>query len=372
MKSTATVYILMVISLAVVPDMSLAHGGQEKSQSNSLSETQKYGTDPTRYFLPNTAINTTDVPNIVLKPSDKNTDPLPHYKVATDSYLFFGNIARTDQYNRGWNGNAGFVVTKDGVVVIDSLGTPRLGRRMIATIRTITDQPVKFLIITHNHPDHSYGAIAFRNLAGVKVIGHTGTLEYINSNKIDRSVAYRRRMIKKDMTGFKPVKPDITLPGKRFSKYVLTIGGKIFEIFNTGQHHSYGDLVVYQTDEKIVWISDLAFNQRTTFMGDGNSRQANEAQDWLIKKFPDAKLMIPGHGSAQTPPFPMVRKTQSYIKRLRAFMGRAIDDGLDILSAVDQADSRAEFRDWRNTRLYGLNHRANANFVYRELEQEKF
>ncbi|MFV1993140.1 MAG: MBL fold metallo-hydrolase [Acidiferrobacterales bacterium] len=360
--------LLVMFGMLVVSGFNIVHAGQSKSQLDSPPVVKKYGTDPTRYFLPKTAIDTTEVPNIALKSSDKESDPLPYFKITTGTYLFFGNIAQIDKYNRGWNGNAGFVVTSEGVVVIDSLGTPRLGRRMISTIRSITDKPIKYLIITHNHPDHSYGAIAFRDLGGVKVVSHAGALDYINSNKIDNSVDYRRSIIKEDMAGFAAVAPDIPIAGKRFSSYKLSVGDKTFEIYNTGQHHSFGDLVVFQTDEKIVWISDLAFNQRTTFMGDGNTRQAITAQDWLLAKFPDAKLMIPGHGSAQTPPFPMVRKTQDYMKRLRSTLNRAMDDGLDLLEAVDQAD----FKDWRNIRLYGLNQRANANFVYRELEQENF
>ena len=369
MKRTIIVNVLLaVFGLVVIPGISLVYAEKNKSQLDSLSEAKKYGTDPGHYFLPKTAIDTTELPNIALKSSDNDTDPLPYYKIGANTYLFFGNIAQIDPYNRGWNGNAGFVVTSKGVVVIDSLGTPRLGRRMIATIRSITDKPIKYLIITHNHPDHSYGAIAFRDLGGVKVISHAGTLDYINSNKIDISVDFRRSIIKADMAGFSAVAPDIPIAGKRFSSYKLSVGDKTFEIYNTGEHHSFGDLVVFQTNEKIVWISDLAFNQRTTFMGDGNTRQAIKAQDWLLAKFSDAKLMVPGHGSAQTPPFPMVRKTQDYMKRLRSTLNRAMADGLDLLDAVDQAD----FKDWRNIRLYGLNQRANANFVYRELEQENF
>lgn len=360
--------LLLAISILMVPGINLAHAGQSKGQPGKAPDIKKYGTDPARYFVPKTAIDTTDVPNIVLKSSDKDTDLLPYYKIAPGTYLFFGNIAQIDQFNRGWNGNAGFVVTSQGVVVIDSLGTPRLGRRMIATIRSITDKPIKYLIITHNHPDHSYGAIAFRDLGGVKVISHVGALDYINSNKIDNSVDFRRSIIKQDMTGFAAVAPDIPIAGKLYSSYKLNLGDKTFEIYNTGKHHSYGDLVVFQANEKIVWISDLAFNQRTTFMGDGNSRQAIKAQEWLLTKFSGSKLMVPGHGSAQAAPFPMVRKTRDYMKRLRSTLNQAMANDLDLLEAVDQAD----FKDWRNIRLYGLNQRANANFVYRELEQENF
>lgn len=333
-----------------------------------VAEDHGLGVDLNHYFIPSTAIDTTEIPNIVLKVTDRGQDPLPYYQLAKDVYMFFGNIAEVDQYNRGWNGNAGFVVTSAGVVVIDSLGTPRLGQRMIATIKRVTDKPIKYLILTHNHPDHSYGAVAFRKLGGVTIIGHKGTLDYIRSDQIDSSVVYRRELIKEDMTGFEGVKPDILVNDKRFSRYDLKSGDRTIHIYNVGQHHSYGDLVVHFKEDNVLWISDLAFNQRTTFMGDGDSRQAIDAQSWVLTRFADVKLMIPGHGSAQTRPFPMVTKTQSYIKRLRKKMLEALARDIDLMQAVDQSG----LDDWKNSRLYDLNHRSNANFVYQELEMESF
>lgn len=331
-------------------------------------ERHGFGTDPNRYYLPEKAIDTTEVPSIVLKESESGEQPLPYFRLQKNVYMFFGNIAEVDEFNRGWNGNAGFIVTSEGVVVIDSLGTPRLGQRMIATIREVTNKPIRYLIITHNHPDHSYGAAAFRELGNVTIIAHRGTLDYIDSDQMDGSVAFRRSFIEADMKGFKGIEPDVIINGKRFSKYELKIGNQIFQIYNVGQHHSAGDLVVYDKKNNVVWISDLAFNQRTTFMGDGDSKQAIEAQSWLLTHFVNASLMVPGHGSAQTQPFPMVLKTQSYMKRLRAKMLEAITNDVDLFDAVKQA----RFPDWETIRLYELNQRNNANFVYRELELENF
>ena len=65
--------------------------------------------------------------------------------------------------NKGFMSNAGFVVTGDGVVVFDALGTPALGRAMLAAIRRITPQPVKRVIVSHYHADHFYGLAAFKD-----------------------------------------------------------------------------------------------------------------------------------------------------------------------------------------------------------------
>jgi glyoxylase-like metal-dependent hydrolase (beta-lactamase superfamily II) len=318
--------------------------------------------------LPPHAIDTTQIPRITLQADAPDDRPLPCYRIGKATYLLFGNIAQVDVMNRGWNGNAGFIVTGDGVIVIDTLGTPKLGRRLLATIATVTDQPVRYVIITHNHPDHSYGVAPFQQLDGVTVIAHAGMLDYADSETLQRSVDYRRNILGDDMQGFAQVEADLLVKGERFGKERIRLGDQVLDIYNTGSHHSYGDLVIHQVNDDILWISDLAFNQRTTYMGDGDSGQILEAQDWLLQNFEDVALMVPGHGSPQTRPFPMVEKTRSYVERMRETMREAVENGVSLLEATQQTD----FEDWKETRLYEANQRANAGFVYREMEQAFF
>ncbi len=319
-------------------------------------------------FLPKAAIDTNEIPEITISGKDQDNTPLPCYKLTEDTYFLYGNIAEIDDKNRGFNGNAGFIVTRDGVVAIDSLGSPLLGRRLLATIRHVTDKPVRYLIITHNHPDHSYGAIAFSKIPGIRIIGHEGTLAYLSSPNFQDSVDFRNTLIKKDMQGFKGIDPDILISGKRYDHQTISLGGKTFDIYNLGQHHSYGDLLVHQKEDRLLWISDLAFNNRSTYMGDGHSVQVLESIDWMRKQFPDIQLMVPGHGSAQTAPFPMVGNTYQYVKRLRDEMKKAVNGNEDLASAVKNSD----FTDWHGVRLYDENHKKNANFIYLEQEQEAF
>lgn len=353
------------------------------SRATSTTETftreevdHAFGTKPNTLFYPKTAINTDEAPSIAIKETARDTDPLHYYQITANTYFFFGNIAEVDENNRGWNGNAGFVITKDGVVVIDALGTPKLGRRMINTIKTVTDKPIKYLIVTHNHPDHAYGAIAFKRLGGVTIIGHEGTMKYIESDRIEHSVAYRSTFIKEDMKGFEAVAPDIRIGNELHYKHTLNLGNTIFDIYNSGDHHSFGDLIIHQqgktqqstNNNDIVWISDLAFNNRVTFMADGHSKKAIEEQDWLLKTFSTVKYMIPGHGSVQTTPFSMVKKTQSYIQRLRDRVSQAIENDIELQETINTT----EFDDWKDIYLYQLNQKKNVDFVYRELEEELF
>ena len=125
---------------------------------------------------------------------------------------------------------------------------------------------------------------------------------------------------------------------------------------------------MHQVNDGILWISGLAFNQRMTYLGDGDSQQILESLDWLMDRFADAKLMVPGHGSAQRAPFPMVEQTHCHVARLHEAMRAAVANDIPLMDAVDQA----EFEDWRNTPLYETNQRANTNFIYREMEEEFF
>lgn len=338
-----------------------------------LEEPQRFGTDPRRAWMPETAIDSPRPPEYVVRAEAGDDEPLPAFELVPGTWMFFGNIAEVDPNNRGFNGNAGFVITEEGVVVIDALGTPKLARRMIATIRAKTERPIRWLIITHAHPDHFYGAAAFAQIPGIHVVSHQGTEEYVHSERIERSVAYRKAFIPEDMRlgpdgRFRAIVPDVLIGGPRYGWLELRVGEEVFRIYNTGTHHSHGDLVVHQKKADIAWVSDLAFNGRVTFMGDGHTREMLENLDWLLRELGDVRLMVPGHGSAQTPPFPMVAKTRAYIEALRAKMAEAVEEGLDLQEAVDAAD----LPEWRDVRLYGLNHRLNANFVYRELEQELF
>jgi glyoxylase-like metal-dependent hydrolase (beta-lactamase superfamily II) len=329
---------------------------------------QQFGTDPAQAFMPKEAVNSPRPPIYVVRTEDPDSKPLPYYNIAPDTYFFFGNIAEVDGYNRGFNANAGFVVTRDGVLVVDALGTPALARRMIASIRKVTRKPIRYLLITHAHPDHFYGASAFATLPGLKVISHAGTEDYIYSSTIERSVAYRKVFLPHEMQDFHAVVPDIFIGGGNPAHISLRFGGKTFEIYDVGHHHSHGDLLMWQKEDRILWISDLAFNGRVTYIGDGHLPEIDAMQDWMGKQFPSVVLMIPGHGAPQTAPFDMVAKTRRYVDSLADKIRASLKQGESMQDAVAHADL-PEFKDWP---LYELNHRINANYIYRLLEEEFF
>ena len=102
-------------------------------------------------------------------------------------------------------------------------------------------------------------------------------------------------------------------------------------------------------------------------------RECNLAEDnasiqAINSNVSDTDLIVPGHGSAQRPHFPLIAKTHDHVNRMRNTMQKTVEDGASMIDAVQAV----EFEDWQEIPLYEMNQRANANFVYREMEEAYF
>jgi glyoxylase-like metal-dependent hydrolase (beta-lactamase superfamily II) len=112
-------------------------------------------------------------------------------RLSEHCWFFQGEAGMASPANKGFMSNAGFVVTGDGVVVFDALGTPALGRAMIAAIRKVTPQPIKRVVVSHYHADHIYGLQEFK-AQGAEIWAHTKAREYLTSGQAVERLAQRR------------------------------------------------------------------------------------------------------------------------------------------------------------------------------------
>lgn len=290
-------------------------------------------------------------------------DPLPRYEVralGAGVYLVSGEVGRGSEGRP----NAGFVVTRDGVVVIDALGTPLEGRALVAAIRRTTSAPIRWLVLTHHHPDHSFGAVELRR-AGARVLAHPDLTMLAAENGWDNLTAdwVRTRGIEA-MRGF--VYADTADRPVTAGRDSLVLGGRTIHLFHPpSPAHTAGDLAVWIPEARVLFAGDLLIEDGISMVVDGNSALLLGALDSL-RAF-GATTLVPGHGAVQRDGGgPLIDSTQAYLRTLRREMRAAVERGTSMRRALAPLPEPDETRPVSvNSRL-----RRNAARVYVEMERE--
>jgi glyoxylase-like metal-dependent hydrolase (beta-lactamase superfamily II) len=312
-------------------------------------------------FLPSTilfALILSGVPAATpaVQEEPRESSPLPLRRLAQGVYAVLGDTGRGSEGRP----NAGFIVTGDGVIVVDALASPRDGEALVDAIHTVTNQPIKWLILTHHHPDHHFGAIVFRRL-GAKVIAHPDRRSLASDGGQDALLADWVRVVGLDaMRGFEFADtPDRPVTGTD----TLRLGGRTVVITHPGAAHSAGDLTIWLPHERILFAGDLLVEDGVTMVVDGSSDELLRALQGIDTLHP--RTVVPGHGAIPARPVELVAITRRYILGLRRDMKSAIERGLPMgraLAALPPADS---------TRPVSLNSRRRRNAVRVYLEEER-
>jgi glyoxylase-like metal-dependent hydrolase (beta-lactamase superfamily II) len=289
-------------------------------------------------------------------PQPQVSSQLPLRRLGPGVYGVLGDSGRGSEGRP----NAGFVVTRDGVIVVDALASPRDGQELVRTIRTVTQQPIRWLVLTHHHPDHHFGAIVFRRL-GAKVIAHPDRSSLASEGGQDALLADWVRVVGLDaMRGFEFADtPDRPVTGTD----TLELGGRTILIAHPGAAHSAGDLMVWLPRERILFAGDLLVEDGVTMVVDGSSGQLLRALERIDSL--DPRVIVPGHGTIPAGPAKLVARTRAYVTSLRRDMKTAIEQGQPMgraLSALPPVDE---------TRPVSLNSRRRRNAVRVYLEEER-
>jgi glyoxylase-like metal-dependent hydrolase (beta-lactamase superfamily II) len=225
--------------------------------------------------------------------------------------------------------NAGFIVTSEGVVVIDALASPREGEALLQTIRGTTHRPVRWLVLTHHHPDHTFGAIVFRR-AGAKVIAHPDIRVLAAEGGPDALLADWVRVVGLDaMRGFEFADaPDRPVTGTD----TLRLGGRTIVITHPGAAHTAGDLMVWLPKERVLFAGDLLIEDGVTMVVDGSARALEHGLDIIDRLEP--RIAVPGHGAIPARPADLVAKTRAYITGLASDMRVAVENGVPMTRAL--------------------------------------
>ena len=285
--------------------------------------------------------------------------PMPLHQVSPSVYYVEG-AAGVATDNAGFVSNAGFVVTEEGVVVFDSLGTPALGERLLSTIRAVTDRPVKYVVLSHFHADHAYGLQVFEEL-GAEILASPGSRDYLSADIAGQRLAERRQSLApwvNEQTRL--VIPDRFIDGD----FRFNLGQHQFVVSNLGSAHSEGDMTLFVEPDNVLFSGDIIFEGRIPFLGSANTR------NWLatLRRMQETQVaaLIPGHGPAREDPREMLALTTRYLAFVREQMGRAVEDWVPFDEAYEQTD-------WDQFMEYPAfleANRRNAYAVYLSLEAE--
>jgi glyoxylase-like metal-dependent hydrolase (beta-lactamase superfamily II) len=261
--------------------------------------------------------------------------------------------------NRGFMSNAGFVVTQDGVVVFDALGTPALGRAMRVAIAKVTRQPIRRVIVSHYHADHIYGLQELKT-PGVEIWAHRNAQQYLASPQAVERLAQRRTELfpwVDDDTRIVP--PDLWLDGDTDFR----LGGLTFRILFSEGAHSPEDILMYVVEDRVLYAGDLLFAGRVPFVGNADSKGWLKAMDKMIALVP--AVVVPGHGGESRDVARDLALTRDYLAYLREAMGRAVRE----MEPFDDAYARTDWSHFAALPAFALANRINAYGTYLTLEQ---
>ena len=192
--------------------------------------------------------------------------------------------------------NTGIVIGDDAVMVIDTQATPVMAQDVIRRIRTVTDKPIEYVVLSHYHAVRVLGASGY---APRQVIASRDTYDLI----VERGEADMKSEIERFPRLFRAVEsvPGLTWPTIVFDKRMTMWMGKLrVEILQLGRGHTKGDTVVWLPDERILFSGDLVEYDATPYTGDAYLSEWPATLDAIAALKPEK--LVPGRGAALTDP----------------------------------------------------------------------
>lgn len=213
-------------------------------------------------------------------------------KIADGVYSYLDEQNPTPANSFG--ANAGIVVGRDGIAVIDTLISAKEAQRFIKDIRAISDKPIRYVVNTHDHLDHVLGNSEFAKL-GAKVVAQVETKAALEKN--GPSLLQRAKyfgLSDEAMSG-----TTIALPTVTFSESLtIDLGDTRIELLHAGPSHTGGSSIVFIPGSKVLFAGDVLFTNYHPNMRDGNIQGWIKVLDRIASM--DAVNIVPGHGPLST------------------------------------------------------------------------
>jgi glyoxylase-like metal-dependent hydrolase (beta-lactamase superfamily II) len=191
--------------------------------------------------------------------------------------------------------NSGVIVGDDGCMVIDAQATPAMARDVIARVRTVTDKPIKYLVLSHYHAVRVFGASAYDAQA---IIASDATYRLI-VERGEQDKASEIGRFPRLFRGEDTIPPGLTWPTLTFeSGMSVFLGKREVKLFHLGAGHTGGDIVAWVPDAEAIFSGDLVEYHSACYCGDAHLREWPLTLD-EIRDF-NPRALVPGRGDALT------------------------------------------------------------------------
>ena len=222
-------------------------------------------------------------------------DDIPPVQLSENVWMIHAEEVFPTPQNRGMMCNITFVVTDDGVVILDSGGSLQIGEMAIRMIRTVTEKPVVAIFVSHYHGDHWLGNHAFVNEYGddLPIYAHPHTKTEIEGMQGDLWRSLMERWTEGATMGTRVVAPNRTTNhGDEFRFGAVTL-----RMHHYGVAHTPSDISMEVVGDRLTYVGDVAMERRIANMDDGSFQGSIDYID-ALKAEAGSEIWVPGHGRA--------------------------------------------------------------------------
>ncbi len=292
--------------------------------------------------------------------------PVPDYpaqKVSPRVWVIYGPTEIPNAKNRGFMNNPGFVLTTQGVVIIDPGSSLETGEMVLRVLKKITPQPVVAVFNTHIHGDHWLGNQAIVNAyPNVRIFASPEMIAEAKDGAADYWVKLMYKMTKGASKGTVAVIPNAAV----LNGETIKIGDTDFHIYHNRQAHTKTDIMIEVMEDRLMFLGDNVGNKRILRMNDGNFMGNINAINIALAT--NALYFVPGHGPGGTKSVPLAYR--SYLTGVYLAAKQAFENNMDSSDVKPIAEKNtAEFKDWSGYKDEIGRHSVQA---YAEVEAAEF
>lgn len=279
-------------------------------------------------------------------------------EVAENIYVHFGKQQDANPKNLGDIANIGFIIGKKSILVIDTGGSPKIGKLLKQKIKEISNLPISHVVITHSHPDHYFGTNIFTD-SKTLIVGHEKLQRSLDNNfEFYKSLQFTNTK-DKSIKEFKRF--EITKKVNVNKVLSIDLGERIVDIRAWQSGHTDNDLSIYDKNTKTFWSENIFVKRIPSIRASVKGWKKNLE----ITQDIDIELIVPGHGPVKQKKeaiTPMLNYFNRLINQIRNYHQKN--------ASLNEALSRISSENKESWLLYNIYHPSNVTKVYTELEWE--